>query len=216
MAWRLLCNITEIEMKASELDKGLKVPNPSAPDDENSYYYIPPQRIPVYKAYEKVGQSLDRSISDRTWYWWINLVTADPVKDQEIKKVIPQLYRTKDHADGKEWLFYNVELSGRDWKGNRKDWTTLEGVIERMPDFHYEIDPSTHAVISGTTQVIEVNRKYTIPFTKAAVEKILPYFKNPLSCITIAEDGRKYSCTLDEFKSMPYKELIELKTGCSI
>ena len=52
-------------------------------------------------------------------------MTADPVSQQEIRKEIPQLYRTKDPATGKEWLFYNVNLSGNDWKGNRKDFSYM-------------------------------------------------------------------------------------------
>ena len=44
VAGRLLCNIPK--MKASELDKGLKVFEPSSPDDEERSYYIPPQRVP--------------------------------------------------------------------------------------------------------------------------------------------------------------------------
>ena len=199
-------------MKASELDKGLKLSDPSAPDDEDRYYYIPRQRVPVYDAYKKVGQLLERTGSDRTWDWWISLVTADPVKDQPIVKSIPQLYRIKD-SDGKEWLFYNVDMSGRDWKGNRKDFNYVEGVIEGMPEFHYEIDPTTNKVISGTTEVLDVTRKYTTPFSEAKVDEISKWFRHPLSCIVVAPDGRKYSVSLKQFKSMSYDELIDLVTG---
>ncbi len=155
-------------MKVSELDKGLKVVDLSSADgndndDDEHSYYIHPQRIVVYKTYQKVGQSYERTIHDRTWDWWINLVSAEPVANQEIKKVIPQIYRTKDQATGSEYLFYNVELSGNDWKGNRKDFSYLAGVVEGMPVFNYEIEPSTNKIISGTTQVLEVKREYTIP-----------------------------------------------------
>jgi hypothetical protein len=200
-------------IKASEIDKGLLVKDPLEPDDEERSYYIPPSQIPVYKAYEKVGQVYERSTHDRVWDWWLGLVTADPVAKQEIQIRIPQLYRTKDPASGKEWLFYNKEMYGYDWKGNRKDWSTLEGVIDGMPEFHYEIDPTTYKVIPGTTQVLEITRKYTIPFTKDAIEKITPFFRNPFSCIIIDQHGRKYSCSLSEFKDMAYDELINLKNG---
>ena len=198
-------------MKASQLDKGLKIVNPS--DGEESFYYIPPQQIPVVKAYEKVGQTYERTVHDRVWDWWINLVTADPVSQQEIKKEIPQLYRTKDPATGKEWLFYNVDLSGNDWKGNRKDFSYMEGVTEGVPVFNYEIEPSTNTIIAGTTQVLEVKREYSIPFTEAKVDELSMYFRNPLSCIVIAADGRKYSINLEQFKNAPYNELIDLVTG---
>jgi hypothetical protein len=91
------------------------------------------------------------------------LVTADPVANQEIKMTIPQLYRTKDPATGKEWLYYNLEMSGN-------DWTTLEGAIDGMPVLHYERDASTDKPVPSTTQVLEVTREYTIPFTKAKLK----------------------------------------------
>jgi hypothetical protein len=201
-------------MKASEIDKGLWIKDPWNPDDDEIGYYIPPSQIPVYKAYQKVGQQYERSVHDRVWDWWLSLVTSDPVSKQDIQIRIPQLYRKMDPATGKEFLFYNKEMYGLDWKGNKKSWDTLEGVTDGMPEFSYEIDPTTNKVIAGTTQVLEVTRKYTIPFSKEAVEKIKPYFTSPLSCIIIdPTSGRKYSCSLQEFKDMPYEELINLKNG---
>jgi hypothetical protein len=176
-------------------------------------YWIPPSQISVYKAYQKVGQVYERTVHDRVWDWWLTLVTADPVANQDIKITIPQVYRIKEPGTGKEWLFYNKEMRGRDWKGNPKDWFTLEGVTDGMPEWEYEIDPSTQKVISGTTQVLEVTKEYTIPFTKANVESISKYFKIPLSCIIIDQNGRKHSCTLEEFRDTPYDELVNLKTG---
>jgi hypothetical protein len=200
-------------MLAKDLDKGLEVKDPSASDDEDRSYFIPPSQIPVYKAYQKVGQVYERTIHDRVWDWWLNLCTADPVKNQEIRITISQVYRSKDPATNKEWLYYNLEMSGRDWKGNRKDWATLEGVTEGMPEFFYEVEPSTQKIIPGTTQVLEVKREYTIPFTKAKVEELSIHFKQPLSCIVVAQDGRKYSCSLQEWRDMSFDELVNLKTG---
>jgi hypothetical protein len=202
-------------MKASEIDKGLKVQDPSNPDDEDKTYYIPPSRVPVYKAYEQVApDKFERINQDRVWNWWLTLVTAGPVSKQEIQIRIPQVYRTRDSATGKEYLFYNVDLSGKDWKGNRKDFSALEGVVEGMPSFEYDRDIMTNKPIPGTTQVLDVKREYTIPFTKDAVEKITPFFRNPLSCIIVDQtNGRKYSCSLSEFKDMSYDELINLKNG---
>ena len=37
--------------------------------------------------------------------------------------------------------FTNVELYGNDWKGNRKDFSYVEGLVEGMPIFNYEKDP---------------------------------------------------------------------------
>jgi hypothetical protein len=199
-------------MKASEINKGLEINDSSAPDDRERTYYIHPNRIPVYKAYAEVDAWFDRSIHDRVWHWWITIVTGDRIKQQEITKEIPQVYRIKDSKG--EWLFYNVNLYGRSWEGNRKDFSYVEGRIEGMPEWEKQIDPATGKIIPGTTpQMFDTHTIYTIKFTKDKVDELHQYFKTPLSCIVIAEDGRKYSCTLSEFRDMPYEALVNDKTG---
>ena len=198
-------------MKASELDKGMKVLDPSNPDEEDRSYYIPPRQIPVYKAYAQVGKVYERTIHDRAWDIWLSFVTANPVLlEQEIKEVIPQLYRVKD--GGKEWLFYNRNMYGEDYKDNKHDFPEMEGFVE-IPIFHYERDPISQKVISETTQVQEIVKKYTIPFTKSKVEELSKYFAHPLSCIVVSQNGTKFSCSLSEFRDMPYDELVNLKNG---
>jgi hypothetical protein len=199
-------------MKAFELDKGLRVKNPSAPDDDEQSYWLPPHQIQVYKEFQRVGQLYDRSISDRVWNNFVALVCVEPVKDQEIKKTISQVYRIKEPSTGKEWLTYNCELFGRDWQGNAHDYSWLEGVIS-MPEWTYDIDPRSNKIMSATTQVFAMNKKYIIPFTKEKVSELSKWFKTPLSCIVIALDGRKYSCSLNEFRDMEYDSLVNLKTG---
>lgn len=110
-------------------------------------------------------------------------------------------------------MFHNVSLHGNDWKENRKDFAYVEGRISNYPERDKEIEPSTGEIIPGTTHVFEVHTVYTIPFSKAKVDEISQYFRNPLSCIVIDTTGRKYSCGLDEFKDMFYNELVSLKTG---
>jgi hypothetical protein len=199
-------------MKASEIDKGLLVKDPSSPDDDERSYYIPPSQIPVYKEHERVGDDYERSSHDRVWDWWLSLVTADPVAKQEIKIIIPQIYRYRDPATGKEWLFYNKEMYGYDWKGNRKDWSDLEGVVD-MPLWKYDREPETNKIKPGTTEEFDHYKEYTIPFSKTKIEEISKYFKTPLSCIIMEPNRRKHSCSLSEFKDMSYDELIDLKNG---
>jgi hypothetical protein len=99
------------EMKARELDPHL----------------FP--RSQLVKAYEEVGQEYEMTIQDRVYQMhWLPLVTAGPVKDQEIQQKINQLYRTKD-SKGKEWLFYDIILYGKDWQGNTKSFDYREGII---------------------------------------------------------------------------------------
>ena len=48
----------------------------------------------------------------------------------------------------------------------------VEGLIEGMPIFENEIDPSTNEVVAGTTQVMEMIKVYTIPLSKEKVDEI--------------------------------------------
>jgi hypothetical protein len=50
------------------------------------------------------------------------------------------------------------------------------------------LNPSTNKIKAGTTQVLEVIKKYTIPFTKAKVDELSKYFRNPVACVVIAGD----------------------------
>jgi hypothetical protein len=82
-------------MKASELDKGLRIKDPSSTnDDDERVYYIPPYQVPVVKEFERVSQFYERSISDRVWDNFVSLVTSDPVASQEIQIRIPQIYQS--------------------------------------------------------------------------------------------------------------------------
>jgi hypothetical protein len=190
-------------MKAKDLDKNL----------------FP--RSEVVQAYKEVGQEYERTIQDRVYEIWYALVTADPVKNQEIEQRIHQMYRIKD-AKGKEWLVYDSTLYGNTWEGNQKDFYYREGIIEGMPRFEKRIDPSTNAVIAGTTQIQEILKPgYTILFTKDKVNELQKCFVHPLTLNVV--DGvsglggggsRMYSCSsLEEFRDIPYEELINLKTG---
>jgi hypothetical protein len=109
-------------------------------------------------------------------------------------------------------MMFNVELYGRDWKGNRHDYSWLERVIS-IPEWYYDIDPSSHKIVAGTTQVLAMNRKYTIPFNSEKIDELKKYFTTPLSCIVIVEDGKKYSCSLNELQNSNFDDLVNLKTG---
>jgi hypothetical protein len=171
-------------------------------------------RREIIRAYEQVGHDYERTIQDRGYEQWYPLVTADPVKDQEIEQKISQLYRFKDYK-GKEWLFYDITLSGRDWQGNRKEFYYREGIMENIPEFDKKIDPATNAVIPGTTQVHEMKTVYTIQFSKQKVNELSQYFTESVSFIVVDKStGRKrYSCTFQEFTDLAYDELISQKTG---
>ena len=89
----------------------------------------------------------------------------------------------------------------------------MEGLIEGMPTFEKEIDPSTNDVIAGTTQVMEMTKVYTIPFTKEKIDEISKYFADTTFFCIVDITCRKYSCSRKEFSDVSYDELIDKKTG---
>jgi hypothetical protein len=177
-------------------------------------YELDPDMFPqreVVKAYQDVGHEYERTTTDRVYQTFYSLVTADPVRHQQIEKKIQGCYRSKDNKG--EWLYYHVLLLGRDWKLNKKDFNYVEGLIEGMPTWHKEIEPSTGKVISGTTQIEEVNKIHTIPWTKVKFDEISRYFTDTVFFVVVDRSGRKYSCNAQEFKNLGYDELVDLKTG---
>ena len=127
-------------------------------------------RKEVVKAYEAVSQEYELTIQDRVWHWFYPLVSSTLVTEQEIEQEVNALYRLKD-AKG-EWLFYNLGLFGKDWQGNRKDFSYLEGKIDGFPEFDRRIDPATNEVIPGTTQVHTIKTIHTIPFSSNKVDEL--------------------------------------------
>jgi hypothetical protein len=168
----------------------------------------------VVRAYNDYGQEYERSCHDRAWQWFHALVTGkESIKSQEIEQTITNLTRLKDSRG--EWLTYGIELKGKNWKNNKVDFFHTEGVIQGIPTFHQEIDPQTEQIIPETTTVEELRTIHTIPFTKAKIAELSPYFSENVSFIVKdkATGGKRYSCTKREFTELSYDELIDLKTG---
>ena len=91
---------------------------------------------------------------------------TQPVKDQQIKKLITQLYRTKD-PDGKEWLFYNVDIRVMTGREIERTFSYTEGVIEGMPIFNYEIEPSTNKIMRWNHTGVGSTKKVYNPIHKS-------------------------------------------------
>lgn len=168
----------------------------------------------VVKAYQDVGQEYEKSCHDRAYEWFYSQVTGkESIKNQPVEQTINQLHRVKDSKG--EWLVYGVGLSADNWKRNRVDFFHMEGIIEGIPTFHNEIDPQTEEIIPATTQVMNMKTIYTIPFSKKKVDELSQYFAESAQ-FAITDRGagnRTYSCTLEEFRDLPYEELVKLKTS---
>jgi hypothetical protein len=168
----------------------------------------------VVRAYTDFGQVYDHSSHDRAYAWFHAQVTGkQSIRSQLIEQTITNLMRLKD-ARG-EWLTYGILLRGKNWKGNYVNFFHTEGIVQGMPSFHQEIDPQTEQIIQTTTQIQEQKTVYTIPYTKAKIAELAPYFSEDVYFVvkdrTIG--GRRYSCSIREFTEMNYDDLIDLKTG---
>jgi len=181
-------------MKACELDERM----------------LPPRR--VLEDYAKAGQIYEETVHDRAWKHFYALVNGnDKTKSQELDQKISSLYRIRDSKG--EWLTYGLTLIGKNWKGNRCDFFHSEGLIENLPVWNWEIDPVTDKIMPNSTQVFELKKAYTIPFTKTKINELAPYFTDNCQFVVKAKDGRRYSCSQREFCELGYQELIDLKTG---
>ena len=79
-------------------------------------------------------------------------------------------------------IMFNVELYGRGWKGKRHDYSWLEGMIFIL-EWYCDIAPSSHKRVVGTTRLLAMNRRYTIPFKSEKIDELKKYFRTLLSCI---------------------------------
>lgn len=120
--------------------------------------------------------------------------------------------RLKDRKG--EWLVYGVSLSGKNWKRNSVDFFHMEGMIEKIPIFHNEINSDTDEINAAATQVEDFKTVYTVPLSKRRLEELSPYFSDSVQFVLKDRaENRKYSCSFQEFKDLKYDELISLKTG---
>ena len=85
-----------------------------------------------------------------------------------------------------------------------------------MPQFHNKINPQTEEIDSNATTVHSLKTVYTIPFSKQKVDEISKYFSDSVQFIIKERgSGRKYACNQQEFRDLPYDELISIKNGYS-
>ena len=74
-----------------------------------------------------IGQEYERSCHDKSLREFLCLSTGkESIKNQEIKQEVANLYRVKD-AKG-EWLYYGMNLYGKNWKANPIDFFHVEGI----------------------------------------------------------------------------------------
>jgi hypothetical protein len=207
----------EGETEAIVIEEEIKrLPIPGLKAKDLQRHMLPMQEI--LRAYQEVGEDYEVTGHDRCWKRFYFEVTANKnLQNQRIEQSISSLNRVR--YQNKDWLTYGVALQGKNWKGNTRDFYHMEGYVtdgcrEGLPIFHRDVDPMTDEVISGTTQMSGHKPFYTIPFTKEKVDELSEYFTEQHSfSLKDNVSGRRYTCTLSEFRDLPYEELINLRTG---
>lgn len=159
-------------------------------------------RKEILAEYEKVGFDYDETIEDRVYKRFYELSTSRPVRME-----IPQMYRLKKPGSKEgEYIFYNVKLTGSDWKGNDTEFTYVKGRYEK-PIFKLEKNPETQKL--SAKEVNSHQRVYDIPFTKESFDKLLEAATDPLSLIVMASSGKKFGIqSVDEFRNGSIDDLI--------
>ena len=190
------------------------LPQPNLKAKDLPYDFLPAKEI--IQAFKDANQEFefnnDATVHDRTWHWFCSQTNGNArIANQELQQEINALYRVKTNKG--EFLFYGISLTGINHKGESIGFYHTEGIIENIPVFEKKINPDTTEVESGPL-IHNHTTLYNIPFTKKKIDNELsPYFADSVQYIVKDKTGRKYTCNLDEFRDLPYEELINLKTG---
>jgi hypothetical protein len=157
-------------------------------------------RREIVEEYKKVGMDYDQQNDDRPYQEWYALV-----KGREVTADVSQIYRKKVTGEG-EFLMYNLNLKGKDWKGNERDFSTLMGRYNK-PIFMLEKDPQTQAVTS--TQISNHKTIHDIPFTREKLDELLDMSDEPLSLVVYGTANRKYGIqSIEDFRNGEHEDLV--------
>lgn len=174
---------------------------PSKPFDLDANHPLCPNPN-VIQEHEKVKFPYEESIQDRVYNKWYAVSKGRPVEQE-----VSQIYRVSKAGRG-EYLLWNLNLKGQDWKGNQTDFTILAGKYER-PIFRLEKNPETQE--TSTTQVTSHQTIYTTPYSKQKLDELVEMSVEPVSTIVIAASGKRFGVnSLDDFKNGSIEDLIQV------
>jgi hypothetical protein len=166
-----------------------------------------------WKQAKKDLKNWDPSVNERTFDIFKAKAT-EHFKDikRPITKETQGIYRLK--YGGKEYLMHHSLYKSYDWKRNKISWTFLEGRISK-PIFHVDIDPNTGEIIDNSAMVDGHETIYDIAYTKEKAQELVDMYSTDAAfqLIVVDQNGRKYSCAVDEFVNGDYDELISIKSG---
>ena len=128
--------------------------------------------------------------------------------------------RVRD-SKGKEWLVYHVSLFGNDWEGDTVDFFYMEGKVtdgstDGKPIWSKRINPATEEIDYGKTEILDHRQTYTIAFSKAKVNGLIPFMQQQPHSFTVQmPNGKRESCSEEQFTNRSYAELVSELTGFS-
>lgn len=168
--------------------------------DLDKYHPLYPRRE-ILAEYDKVkGIEYEKSVHDRAYEEWHALV-----KGRKVTQEVSQIYRRKIANEG-EFLLYNVLYTGHDWKGNEKDFATLNGRYDK-PIFRLEKDPQTQEVTS--TQISSHRTIHDIPYTKEKLDELFEMATEPISLIVYGTSGRRLGLqSVEDYREGTIEDLI--------
>lgn len=169
------------------------------PFDLEKYHPLYPRRE-ILAEYEKVKFDYEKTVHDRAYEQWYALVKGRPVWQE-----VTQIYRKKITGEG-EFLLYNLNLVGEDWKGNAQDFATLFGKYEK-PIFRLDKNPETQTIT--TTQISSHKTVYDITYTKEMLDELLDKASEPVSMIVYGSAGRRLGVlSLEDYKAGSLEDLV--------
>ena len=149
---------------------------------------------------DKQGIQYERTVQDRGYEQWHYMVKGRPVYQE-----VTQIYRRRVTGEG-EFLLYNLELTGTDWKGNEQTFSTLLGRYEK-PIFRLEKNPETQEISS--TQISSHKTVYDIPYTRARLDELLDMASEPISLVVYGTAGRRLGLqSIEDYRNGNIEDLI--------
>jgi hypothetical protein len=146
------------------------------------------------------GIKYEKTVQDRAYEQWHYFVHGRPVWQE-----VTQIYRKKIANEG-EFLLYNLELTGVDWKGNELTFSTLWGRYDK-PIFRLEKNPETQEISS--TQISSHKPIHDVPCTKEKIDELLAMASEPLSIIVYGTAGRRLGLqSIEDFRNGQIEDLI--------
>lgn len=169
------------------------------PFDLDANHPLFPRRE-ILTEYKKVNFEYEKTVLDRGYEQWYALVKGRPVWQE-----VTQIYRRRITGEG-EFLLYNLELTGNDWKGNDQGFSMLCGRYEK-PIFRLEKNPENQEISS--TQISSHRTVYDIPYTLQKLDELLDMSTESVSLIVYGTAGRRLGLqSIEDYRQGTIDDLI--------